>query len=292
MTISQPGGDPDGGASSPGSPAGSQGRSPLESARGWLRPHPLGAGNATDAQSLMAAPVLTGFTLATIAVVAQSAPSFRWPGAVMAVLALAGSCLLLSVQAGFHARAFLYSPADVATWWPGQLDEPTLDWLRGQQRVDLERWRIWSTRSRLLYHVGSVIVFCGLALLVVPPTGSSQQAWRWIGTAVAAASGLLVIVSALRRWLGIRVASWRERRRAGRFEARFARRGSLSDSQGGVEGRFDSTPCPGCGGHVHHGPGCRYAAIDMARINASRRSAGALAAALDQEVTAAETADG
>jgi hypothetical protein len=46
----------------------------------WRKPSPLGYGNAIDAVGSVASPLLAGFSLASVIVVANDARHFRWPG--------------------------------------------------------------------------------------------------------------------------------------------------------------------------------------------------------------------
>jgi hypothetical protein len=178
----------------------------------WRKPAPLGYGPALDAATNIAAPLLAGFSITAIAAVAASSDRFRWPGPVLLSLTVAAVLLVASVQFGFHARQHLYSPADVAAWWTAEdLAHPgRADRLQREQHADYETWQRWSTKARLAYNAGIVILAVGVALALVPSHSIDrfEAAFRWTAAAVAAAAALgeLVwsLIPVLRGWLASR----------------------------------------------------------------------------------------
>ena len=79
--------------------------------------------------------------------------------------------LVACVQFGFHARSHLYSAADVRDWRPDFIE------------------RI-------------VVLAIGVAMVMAPPAGSSESAWRWAATgiALAAATGEAVWIFFTTSW--------------------------------------------------------------------------------------------
>jgi hypothetical protein len=106
----------------------------------------------------IAAPLLAGFSLTLVGVLASSPSNFRWPGADMAVLVVPVASLVACIQFGFRARSYLYSAADIDAWRPdarthfeGALKERFEDALKQDQMDDFERWRIWEHRAGRAY---------------------------------------------------------------------------------------------------------------------------------------------
>jgi Trypsin-co-occurring domain 2 len=85
----------------------------------WSAPTPLGRGNAIEGMAGIAAPLLAGFSITLIGVIASDPSHFRWPGAALALLVITSSLLIGTVQCGFRARRYLYSAADWRDWQPG-----------------------------------------------------------------------------------------------------------------------------------------------------------------------------
>lgn len=177
---------------------------PTEDSIIWAGPGDFGQPAAFDAKTGVAAPLLAGFSLALLGVVAQAPASFRWPGATLTVLALVVLMLVACVQFGFRGRAVLYSKSDVDSW--GRLSE--LGSLADQrlratvQARDMAEWRRWHHRSRLTYNGGIVLLAISVALVLAPPPSyvigrqltAAEAGWRWAGF------GLALLGAALELW--------------------------------------------------------------------------------------------
>lgn len=173
----------------------------------WAGPGDFGQPAAFDAATGIAAPLMAGFSLALLGVIAQAPSSFRWPGATLTVLAIVIMTLVTCVQFGFRGRAVLYSKADIESWGrlstlDGQADER----LRARvQKRDMAEWRRWHRRSRLTYDVGIVVLIIGVALALAPPTRYvpdhplpvAEAVWRWIGFGLALTGAVLEV-----SWIG------------------------------------------------------------------------------------------
>ncbi|UOX90436.1 hypothetical protein MUY14_07375 [Amycolatopsis sp. FBCC-B4732] len=170
----------------------------------WTGPGDFGQPAAFDAKTGSAAPLLAGFSLALLGVVAQAPSSFRWPGATLTVLTVVVIILVACVQFGFRGRAVLYSKSDVQAWGPLSALGPAADErLRAHvQARDMAEWRRWHRRSRLTFNLGIVVLGVGLALLLAPPLKyspdqaltTSEAVCRWIGSGVAILGTLLELV--------------------------------------------------------------------------------------------------
>ncbi|WP_157430191.1 hypothetical protein [Actinomadura oligospora] len=166
----------------------------------WPKPSPLGSAAALDAMASIAAPPLAGFALATIAVVAQSAGSFRWPGLCILFCAATAAFLVMSIQYGFTARAFFYSPADIGTWWPEASDDRTRQaWLKAEHEQHHEQWRRYATRARFAYNAGVIALSLTLAVLAAPPAGAGQASLRWVAAGLSLLAAAGTTTTAIRR---------------------------------------------------------------------------------------------
>lgn len=159
----------------------------------WRKPAPLGYGSATDSVGSVAAPLLAGFSLASVIVVSDDATNFRWPGAVILALAIAAVMFIGSVQCAFNARQYLWSGAEVSDWWPEMKEGTELETLlRGEQSAAFHRWQAWTRWTRMTYNLGILALLAGLGLGLAPRQGSGvQESLRWaaVGMAFAACAG-------------------------------------------------------------------------------------------------------
>ncbi|QXJ25762.1 hypothetical protein AGRA3207_007305 [Actinomadura graeca] len=163
----------------------------------------------------MAAPLLAGFSVALVGVAAADHDKLRWPGPVLLALSIAVVALVASVQAGFHARSFFYSAADVVDWWSEEevaVPERTTH-LQEEQKAHFGRWRSWSTRACVTYDIGITALAIAVTLVLPPPPGTHSGEWfRWLACGVVAAGtlGELIWISSYparglwRRWVILR----------------------------------------------------------------------------------------
>jgi hypothetical protein len=158
----------------------------------WAKPAPLGYGQAADAAHFVAAPLLASVSVAMIAVIGTSGSGFRWPGLALLALALAAMALVGSVQYGFHARALLYSAADLEAWWGSEdLVEHRKD-VQDRQRDHFQQWKVKINRAVTAYNFGTGLLGAGVALCLAPPQGATgaEAACRWLACATVAAGAL------------------------------------------------------------------------------------------------------
>lgn len=153
---------------------------------------PLGYGQAADAAHFVAAPLLTSAAVALIGVIGADGDKFRWPGPALLGLALAAMALVGSVQYGFHARALLYSAADVADWWGEEYMTEHGDELRERQHEHFRQWQVKIGRAVLTYNLGTTLLGAGVAACLAPPVGAAaaMAVSRWIAFGAVAAGAL------------------------------------------------------------------------------------------------------
>ena len=170
----------------------------------WEYAAPFGRAPAVETMTGVAAPLLAGFSIAVIGVVAQAPDNFRFPGLALLLLVMAAVAMVLCVQVGFRARSLIYSAADVEAWWPQsdrQKDGSTERFLRQIQVDDYTKWVTQHKWARRLYNTAIVVLALGMGAVLMPPdtygnapyaeslTGV-EQATRWIATGVAVAAAV------------------------------------------------------------------------------------------------------
>jgi hypothetical protein len=158
----------------------------------WRKPSPLGFGEAVDAVTNVAAPLLAGFSVAAIGVVGADSDKFRWPGPALLCLTASALLFVTCLQLGFHARRHLYSYGDLTAWWTEEELEDRRDLLREEQHRDFVLWNRWRGRADVAYSGGLVLLWLGVAAVLAPPAAgtSSDTAFRWAAAAIAACAAL------------------------------------------------------------------------------------------------------
>lgn len=120
----------------------------------------------------IAAPVLAGFSLALIGVIASGPAHFRWPGATLAALTIPIFCLLWAVRAGARARGVI-----------------------GDTEYDKRAYVILARRTVRMYGIGICALWACIAMTVAPPlSGEREAAFRWAAFALAIAASLVEAV--------------------------------------------------------------------------------------------------
>ncbi len=160
----------------------------------WWRPkYNLGFPQAIELTTSIAAPLLAGFSIALIGVVAQASEHFRFPGTCVLFLAFAAVMLLVCVQCGFWARQYLTTPSETKNWYD-DIDYVTqADAIKSKQRGNAAGYQAWISRARWSYQFALLSLLLGVAVLLMPgfnpsgphAPGSEQPILRW------AASGIL-----------------------------------------------------------------------------------------------------
>lgn len=186
----------------------------------WRFPVPFGRSSATDAMTGVAAPLLAGFSLTLLGVVAQAPEKFLLPGPALLTLTATTVLMVGCVQLGFRARSYLYSASDVADWWPDPRPAIVTTHLQRQQVGHYAQWAAWSNRARFAYNASVIALAFSVALVLAPPAtygaglpvSAEEGIIRWAASALAAVAGFGELVWAARGWM-------RARRRAPRATA-------------------------------------------------------------------------
>ena len=156
----------------------------------WRKPAPLGYANAIDSVGGVGAPLLAGFSLASVIVISDDAENFRWSGAAILGFTIAAVALIGSVQCAFNARGYIWSAADVRGWWPDMEENSEREErLRAEQDWAFGRWQVWTGWTRRTYALGILALLTALAF-ALPPSHSVgiQDSMRWAASGVAFAA--------------------------------------------------------------------------------------------------------
>ncbi len=147
------------------------------------------------------APLLAGFSLATIAVllttgsVNASKPTGDGPphaDLAVAALALAAALFLLTMEFAFWAARYATSPQERMDWTAeAVVNRPALDQARTEQAMDRQLADYYSGRARWMYNGGLLLFFAGLGALLIPQ--------RWSPPFVVAA-GVVFLTLAFEIW--------------------------------------------------------------------------------------------
>ena len=112
-------------------------------------------------------------------------------------------CFVAAIQFGFHARQYLYSPAEVEEWWPpdDMVVPGRRERLQEEQRDAYNHWRLWAHRARRLYNAGLGFASLAVALAVVPPMDATlaESSIRWATAAIAVIAALVDFMAMVAR---------------------------------------------------------------------------------------------
>jgi hypothetical protein len=155
----------------------------------WSQRHPINYPKQIEVAGGIAAPLLAGFSLTTVAqlVIGQDHPWLsEW---ATALFALAAALLVFSVQFSATALGYAATPSERLDYNPeAAFDPEVLKLIRERQWQEMDLRVKYSTRARFCYNVGLLAFLSGLGLILVP-----QGAWPWpwgrvIGVAVISIS--------------------------------------------------------------------------------------------------------
>ena len=135
----------------------------------WKRPERLGYHETLRGLGGVVAPLLAGFSLATIGVLVSASDAPPLAGWTTAALAAAVGLLLLSMQCAFLALARNPSPAEILAWHPEvAVDATTLEDARAAQRATFaDMARFWKI-SGAAYDFGVLAFLVGVVLMLAP----------------------------------------------------------------------------------------------------------------------------
>jgi hypothetical protein len=167
----------------------------------WGAAPQLGTDRAYQAVGEVAAPLLAGFSVTLIGVIAQAPDMLRWPGATLLALIIAVGLLLGCVQAAFTARQKYWTRTDLLDWWVKEPPDPLSRTFKDMHVRDIGEWRRWLGRARVAYNTGLTVLLIGVALLLAPPRTSpaypvstTEASLRWAAVGVAMTLAAIEVV--------------------------------------------------------------------------------------------------
>lgn len=162
----------------------------------WDTPRLYGEAEALNIMGNIAAPLLGGFSLASMVLtVTITTSETRWPDAALLLFMLAAVLFVATVQFMFAARMFQASPPDFKAWWPDAEQPQRIKKLQNEQKRHAAGFRMWSYRARVAYRVALLCLLAALTMLAVPAESHGQvSVLRWSAVAVG---GAVFIVQAI-----------------------------------------------------------------------------------------------
>jgi hypothetical protein len=156
---------------------------PKSTSAPWQRPNRFGYPETLRGLGGVVAPLLTGFSLATIALLLTSASKPKLADWAVVAFAAAVGFFLLAMQIAFLALARSPSPADIHTWQPEiTISAAALQSAREEQAANMhDVKRLWDI-CRRGYDLGILAFLAGVVLLLIPDDWSGV---RIVGVVVA-----------------------------------------------------------------------------------------------------------
>ncbi|GIF97003.1 hypothetical protein [Catellatospora citrea] len=170
----------------------------------WVVRYPLGSVDAIRSMGTVTAPVLAGFALATLALLATSDEPPRFAGLAMVAFAVGAILFVFCLQFTTIALQYSATPTDRLAWLGDDATDPeVVARAHDVQRLDHRLQGRYMFRAKLTYDLGVLGHLIGLLALVAPV---GLYSWRSVGFAVVAVGFALELVWIVGGWLG-----WRPR---------------------------------------------------------------------------------
>jgi hypothetical protein len=164
----------------------------------WTRPRRLGFAETLRTGGGVVAPLLAGFSLATIATIATLGADGSGPRLAdwsMAALAAAVGLLLFAMQTASVGLSHSAPPGDRLDWYPeARTSREALDFARWENAVDAQLRDHYWVLTWYAYDLGLIAFLIGLLLLLVPSD------WT-LGRGIAVGVACLALAVEL-RWAG------------------------------------------------------------------------------------------
>jgi hypothetical protein len=130
------------------------------------------------------APVLAGFSLALVGIIAQDPAHFRWPGATLVALIVTIFCMIDTIRIWAATR----NTPEMESFSDSSLSAADLILEQGRNRV---RYRKRVLGISLRWGVGICSLWACIAMTAAPPvSGGRETAFRWVAFALAIAAGM------------------------------------------------------------------------------------------------------
>jgi len=169
-----------------------------EIARVWNRRRPINYPKQIEITGGIAAPLLAGFSLTTVAqlVIGNDHPWLsEW---AVALFAISATLLVYAMQFSASLVGYSATPSDRLDYNPEAAHDPRiLRAIRRRQWEEMELRRRYTVRTRHCYNLGLIAFLSGLGLILVP---NHPWPWPWghfVGVSVVSVSIMVEILWAI-----------------------------------------------------------------------------------------------
>lgn len=146
-------------------------------------PFPYGYFASIISGSTVAAPLLAGFSFSLLALVVSAPENLRYPTASETCFVVAGAAFIAAVQCGYSAQQWVFAPGDAEAWNPAASEA----WRESIERLHTAAFHLWAGRFRVFFRIGTLALFAGLVLALIP---ESSLTWQRAVPILAMAIGL------------------------------------------------------------------------------------------------------
>jgi hypothetical protein len=176
----------------------------LRTSHMWRVRYPLGTVDAVRSMGTIAAPLLAGFALTTVVLLATASSPPRFADWALAALAAAAGLFVFSLQFTLAGLLYAAPPSDRMAWRPdAATNRGARDALRRVQRKDDYLQREYFRRARGCYDLGMLGYLVGLLVIIYPVHWTVGRA---IALGVVALAAVLELVWMVAAWSGKRPA--------------------------------------------------------------------------------------
>lgn len=163
--------------------------------RVWSRRRPINYPKQLEMTGGIAAPLLVGFSLTTVAqlVIGRDHPWLsEW---AIALFAVAAALLVYAMQFSATALGYAATPSDRLDYNPEAASErEILRIVRARQWEEMELRAKYTTRAKYCYNFGLIAFLGGLGLIIVPHPGWPWPWGRLAGAAVICVSLIIEVI--------------------------------------------------------------------------------------------------
>ena len=143
--------------------------------RVWNRRRPINYPKQTEVAGGIAAPLLAGFSLTTVAQLVIGSDHPWLSGWATAAFAVAATVLVYTVQFSATALGYAATPSDRLDYNPEAAFNPdVLRIVRERQWEEMELRAKYTSRAKNCYNIGLLAFLSGLGLILVP-----RHSWPW-----------------------------------------------------------------------------------------------------------------
>jgi hypothetical protein len=148
-------------------------------------PYPLGYAEATTSSLAVAAPLLSGASLALVGVlIVEGKDHFRLPDVTLILVVTASISLIASIQLGANARKYLYNQETIEAWY-GKDAERSRPW--SEQREHFNDWKARIRLAVIAFNAGTMLLILSVSSALLPRDNHAYVRWVSVGLSLAGA---------------------------------------------------------------------------------------------------------